>query len=78
MKGDEIVQLYIRDEFSSATRPVKELKGFQRISLDASETKMVTFPIEKSLLAFWDINMNYLVEPGTFQNHDWYFITSIC
>jgi beta-glucosidase len=67
MKGDEIVQLYIRDEFSSVTRPVKELKGFQRISLEAGETKTVTFPIEKSLLAFWDINMNYVVEPGTFK-----------
>ena len=63
-KGDEIVQLYIRDKVSSVTRPVKELKDFSRITLNPNETKNVQFKIEKSKLAFYDINMNYTVEPG--------------
>ena len=66
MKADEIVQLYIRDNVSSVTRPVKELKGFERISLNAGETKTVKFTINKSSLAFYDINMKFNVEPGTF------------
>jgi len=66
MKGDEIVQLYIRDKISSVTRPVKELKGFKRITLEPGQTKTVSFTIDKSKLAFWDINMNYTVEPGDF------------
>ncbi len=64
--GDEIVQLYIRDQYSSVTRPVKELKGFERITLDAGQTKTVKFEIDQSKLAFWDINMNFIVEPGKF------------
>ena len=67
MKGDEIVQLYIRDKVSSVTRPVKELKDFKRISLEAGETKTVQFTIDPSKLAFWDINMNFVVEPGEFE-----------
>ncbi len=67
VEGDEIVQLYIRDEVSSVTRPVKELKGFKRISLDPGESKDVSFEINKSMLAFWNIDMNYVVEPGTFK-----------
>ncbi len=66
MKADEVVQLYIRDNISSVTRPVKELKGFERISLNAGETKTVTFTIDTNSLAFYDIKMNYTVEPGTF------------
>ena len=66
MKGDEIVQLYIRDKISSVTRPVKELKGFERISLEAGQTKTVQFTIDKSMLSFWDINMNFTTEPGDF------------
>jgi beta-glucosidase len=66
MKGDEIVQMYIRDEVSSVTRPVKELKGFKRISLNPGEMKIVEFLIDPSRLAFYDINMNYIVEPGFF------------
>lgn len=66
MKGDEIVQLYIRDKISSVTRPVKELKGFERISLEPGQTKTVNFTIDKSKLAFLDINMRYTVEPGDF------------
>lgn len=62
----EIVQLYVQDCFGSVTRPVKELKDFTRIYLKAGETKTVTFtlPIEK--LAYYDLEMNYRVEPGEF------------
>ena len=64
--GDEVVQMYIRDQISSATRPVKELKGYQRIFLKKGETKQVSFNIDKATLAFYDIDMNYCVEPGDF------------
>ena len=64
--GDEVVQMYIRDQISSATRPVKELKGYQRIFLKRGETKQVSFEINKETLAFYDIDMNYCVEPGDF------------
>ncbi|HPB05610.1 MAG TPA: glycoside hydrolase family 3 C-terminal domain-containing protein, partial [Prolixibacteraceae bacterium] len=67
MKGDEIVQLYIRDKVSSVTRPVKELKDFKRITLEAGETKTVQFTIDPSKLAFWNINMEHVVEPGEFE-----------
>jgi beta-glucosidase len=64
--GDEVVQLYIRDAISSVTRPVKELKGFSRVTLKPGETRTVSFPITPELLSFWDIDMNYTVEPGEF------------
>ena len=64
--GDEVVQMYIRDQISSATRPVKELKGYQRVFLKKGETKQVSFNIDKATLAFYDIKMNYCVEPGDF------------
>jgi beta-glucosidase len=64
--GDEVVQLYIRDEVSSATRPVKELKGYQRVTLNAGESKTVTFKLNAVSLAFYDIDFNYCVEPGDF------------
>lgn len=67
MDGDEVVQLYIRDNVSSATRPVKELKGYKRINLKVGETKNVVFEITPESLAFYDIDMNYVVEPGTFK-----------
>jgi beta-glucosidase len=66
MDGEEIVQLYIRDKVSSATRPVKELKGYQRVALKVGETKTVSFTINAESLAFYDINMTYCVEPGEF------------
>ena len=66
MDGDEVVQLYIRDKVSSATRPVKELKGYKRTHLKVGETKNVIFEITPESLAFYDIDMNYVVEPGTF------------
>ncbi len=65
--GDEVVQLYIRDEVSSVTRPVKELKGFQRIHLAPGETKTVSFPITRESLQFYNTEMKRVVEPGTFR-----------
>ncbi len=65
--GDEIVQLYIRDKVSSVTRPVKELKGFQRISLKPGETKTVKLVILPEHLAFHNIDMKFVVEPGIFE-----------
>ncbi len=65
--GDEIVQLYIRDKASSVTRPVKELKAFQRVSLEPGESKTVSFTLNAdAALAFFDINMRRVVEPGAF------------
>jgi beta-glucosidase len=66
MDGNEIVQLYIRDKVSSVTRPVMELKDFARILLKSGETKTVNFTIDKTKLMFWDINMQYVLEPGEF------------
>ena len=65
-EGTEIVQLYIRDKFSSATRPVKELKDFARITLKPGESQEVTFDITPDKLAFYDKNMQWCVEPGEF------------
>ncbi len=65
--GAEVVQLYIRDLVSSVTRPVKELKGFQRVVLQPGETRTVEFEIAPEMLAFWDANMRYTVEPGGFE-----------
>ncbi len=67
VKGEEVVQVYIRDIFSSVTRPVKELKGFQRISLNPGETKTLELDITPEHLAFTDINKNFSVEPGDFE-----------
>jgi beta-glucosidase len=64
--GDEIVQLYIRDNFSSLTRPVKELADYKRVSLDAGGRKTVEFEIPYHRLGFYNREMKYVVEPGTF------------
>ncbi len=64
--GDEVVQVYIRDRVSSVTRPVKELKGFSRISLKPGEKKTVTIDITPEKLSFYDIDMNWVLEPGDF------------
>lgn len=64
--GQEVVQMYIRDNFSSVTRPVKELKGFKKVALQPGETKTVSLEITPDKLAFYDINMDYVVEPGDF------------
>ena len=65
--GQEVVQLYIRDLVSSVTRPVKELKGFEKITLKPGETKTVTLPIHPEHLAFTNIDKVYGVEPGDFK-----------
>jgi beta-glucosidase len=65
--GTETVQLYIRDLVSSVTRPVKELKGFEKISLQPGETKNVSLEITPESLAFYDVKMKYVVEPGEFE-----------
>ena len=64
--GDEVVQIYIRDDVSSAPRPVLELKAFRRVTLSAGERRTLTFDLGPDDLAFWDIEMNWTVEPGTF------------
>jgi len=64
-KGDEVVQLYIRDIVGSVTRPVKELKGFKRITLEPSEKRTVEFMLGPDELSFTNIDMKRIVEPGT-------------
>jgi beta-glucosidase len=63
----ETVQLYVRDLVGSVVRPVKELKGFERVALKAGETKHCRFELPVKELAFWNVDMNYVVEPGKFQ-----------
>jgi beta-glucosidase len=65
--GDEVVQLYIRDTAASVTRPVKELKGFQRITLRPGEKKQVEFVLTGQQLGFWNRQMRFTVEPGEFK-----------
>jgi beta-glucosidase len=67
VRGDEVVQLYIRDEISSVTRPVKELRGFRRITLDPGQTKTVEFSLGFEELSFLNRDMHRVVEPGTFK-----------
>ena len=66
ISGDEIVQLYISDKYSSITRPVKELKAYQRVSLKPGESKEIVFELNKSAFAYYDSEMNYVVEAGDF------------
>jgi beta-glucosidase len=65
--GTEVVQMYVRDLVSSVTRPVKELKGFHKVALQAGETNTVALDIAPESLAFYDVKMNYTVEPGEFE-----------
>jgi beta-glucosidase len=67
LRGDEVAQLYIRDEVSSVTRPVKELRGFRRITLDPGQTQTVEFTLGPEHLSFLDRDMHRVVEPGTFK-----------
>ncbi len=66
-EGDEIVQMYVHDVVSSVTRPVKELKGFTRVSLKPGEKKIVTFEITPEKLAYHGVDMKFAVEPGEFE-----------
>ena len=67
ISGDEIVQLYISDKYSSITRPVKELKAYQRVSLKPGESKEIVFELNKSAFAYYDSEMNSIVEAGDFE-----------
>lgn len=67
LEGTEVVQLYIRDIYSSATRPIKELKDFARVSLKPGESKTVNFTITPDKLAFFNREMHYVVESGVFE-----------
>jgi beta-glucosidase len=61
-----VVQMYIRDDVSSVTRPLLELKGFKRVTLQPGETRTVTFDIKPTDLWFYNTDMKRVVEPGTF------------
>jgi beta-glucosidase len=65
-RGDEVVQVYLRDEASTVTRPVKELVGFERVTLEPGETKTVEIPIRSDSFALWNREMRRVVEPGEF------------
>jgi beta-glucosidase len=65
--GEEVVQLYIKDEIGSVTRPVKELKGFKKIMLKKGEKKTVAFEISSEDLKFYNIDMKFVAEPGDFE-----------
>lgn len=64
--GATVVQMYLRDQMASISRPVKELKGFKRIMLKAGESQTVTFPIDVNALKFWNARMQQVAEPGKF------------
>ncbi|MGH3118171.1 MAG: glycoside hydrolase family 3 N-terminal domain-containing protein [Gaiellales bacterium] len=64
--GDEVVQLYLRDDVASATRPVRELRGFRRVTLQPGERRALSFTLRPDDLAFYDQRMDRVVEPGSF------------
>jgi beta-glucosidase len=66
-EGAEIAQLYIRDLVGSVARPVKELKGFQRILLEPGEERRVEFELPAAEMGFYDLDMAYVVEPGQYK-----------
>lgn len=65
-EGEEVAQLYLRDISASVTRPVKELKGFKKVSLKAGESTILEFEIDREAMSFYDQKMNWIVEPGLF------------
>jgi beta-glucosidase len=66
MAGDEVVQLYIRDEVASVYRPIKQLKGFSRIHLEPGESQSVTFEVGFDELCFYGLDEEWITEPGDF------------
>jgi beta-glucosidase len=64
--GEEVVQLYLRDRFASVTRPVKELKAFEKIYLKPGEEREVNFNINREMLSFYSFHMKWMAEPGEF------------
>jgi beta-glucosidase len=69
VSGDEVVQVYIRDDISSVTRPVLELKAFRRVTLKPGEQRTLTFDIRPAELQFYNADMVRVVEPGSFTIH---------
>jgi beta-glucosidase len=67
IRGDEVIQLYINDIISSTSRPVRELKGYEKISIEPGEKKTVKFKLLPEDLSLYDRDMNFVVEPGIFQ-----------
>ena len=65
--GDEVVQLYVRDDVASVTRPVKELKGFQRVTLQPGETQDRELHARPEAFRMWNDDMKEVVEPGQFE-----------
>jgi beta-glucosidase len=65
--GEEVVQLYLRDMVSSVVRPLKELKGFQKIRLRAGEKRTVSFTIDRDTLSFFNDELKWVAEPGEFK-----------
>jgi beta-glucosidase len=65
--GDEVVQLYLHETVSSVTRPVKELKGFRRITLAPGQSTTVQFTLDRDAFSMWDEHMKHVVEPGMFE-----------
>jgi beta-glucosidase len=65
--GDEVVQLYTRDVEASVTRPLRELKSFLRLTLEAGESRRITFRVPVAQLGFYDRDLSYVVEPGSFE-----------
>ena len=67
LEGKEVVQLYLKDEFSSVTRPIKELKGFELVTLKAGKSKIIEFELTDRELGFYNNEGKFIVEPGTFK-----------
>lgn len=66
-KGDEVVQLYLHDEYASVARPIKELKAFKRITLEPGESRQVELTLPYRSFGLWDKDLNFVVEPGIFE-----------
>jgi beta-glucosidase len=66
-EGDEVVQLYVRDVEADVTRPVKELKGFKRITLSQGEKNTIVFKLFVAQLGFYNLDMQFVVEPGVIE-----------
>ena len=66
-RGSEVVQLYVRDLVASVVRPYQQLVGFARVELEPGATATVTFEVHPSRLAFFDADMRFVIEPGTFR-----------
>jgi beta-glucosidase len=64
--GKEVVQMYLQDVVGTTTRPVRELKGFEKISLEPGESKVVTFEITPELMSHYNSNLEFVAEPGEF------------